>query len=196
MTTRRGTAAYAAGMPDPARWPVATEITAGALRLEPLRAAHAAEAFTLLDDVRLHTWTGGHPLPPEQLHARYRRLERGCSPDGEQGWLNWMLRRDSDRQLVGTVQATLARTPDGRVTAELAWVIGTAHQGHGHARTGARAMAHWLRTRRVDVLLAHIHPEHPASAGVARALGLTPTDTTVDGEIRWTSEPPPPAPRT
>ena len=32
---------------------------------------------------------------------------------------------------------------------------------------------------------AYIHPDHRASAGVARALGLSPTGTVVNGEIRW-----------
>jgi hypothetical protein len=32
---------------------------------------------------------------------------------------------------------------------------------------------------------AHIHPDHVASIGVARTLGLSPTSTVVDGEVRW-----------
>jgi len=46
-------------------------------------------------------------------------------------------------------------------------------------------MVGWLRNCGVDRLVAHVHPEHRASIGVARALGLTPTATVVDGEIRW-----------
>ncbi|GLW54742.1 GNAT family N-acetyltransferase [Kitasatospora phosalacinea] len=170
------------------QWPTAVEIATESLRLEPLRAAHAAESFELFDDVLLHAWTGGEPLARDELRARYRRLAAGRSPDGTQGWLNWMLRRTADGLLVGTVQATLERTADGRLAAELAWVVGTAHQGRGHAREGALAMARWLREQRVDVLLAHVHPGHAASAGVARALGLAPTGTVVDGEVRWSSD--------
>ena len=32
---------------------------------------------------------------------------------------------------------------------------------------------------------AHIHPDNAPSEGVARALGLAPTTTVVDGEVRW-----------
>ena len=32
---------------------------------------------------------------------------------------------------------------------------------------------------------AHIHPDNAPSQGVARALGLAPTTTVVDGEVRW-----------
>ncbi|MFD7734762.1 GNAT family N-acetyltransferase [Kitasatospora phosalacinea] len=169
-------------------WPAAAELVTGPLRLEPLRVGHAAEAFALFDDVRLHAWIGGEPLGAEQLRARYGRLAVGRSPDGAQGWLNWMLRRTADGLLVGTVQATLERTPDGRLVAELAWVVGSAHQGRGYAREGALAVARWLRGQGVDLLLAHVHPGHAASAAVARALGLAPTGTVVDGEVRWSSD--------
>ena len=69
--------------------------------------------------------------------------------------------------------------------AELAWTVATPHQHRGYAREAAAAMVGWLRHCGVDRFVAHVHPEHPASIGVARALGLTPTATVVDGEIRW-----------
>ncbi|WP_328620850.1 hypothetical protein [Streptomyces sp. NBC_00354] len=49
------------------------------------------------------------------------------------------------------------------------------------------AVAAWLRAREVSALAAYIHPEHAASAGVARALGLTASDALVDGETRWST---------
>ena len=50
-----------------------------------------------------------------------------------------------------------------------------------------RAMVEWLRGQRVEVVVAHVHPEHQASMGVARAIGLAPTDVVVDGAVRWES---------
>lgn len=44
-----------------------------------------------------------------------------------------------------------------------------------------------LTAGQVDTLVAHIHPDHHASAAVATALGLTPTDLWYDGERRWQS---------
>ncbi|WP_246531349.1 GNAT family N-acetyltransferase [Streptomyces bathyalis] len=169
-------------------WPAARPVTTLRLRLEPLRPGHAAEAFPVFDDERLHIWIGGSPDSAEQLEARYRRQSAGQSPDGKQGWLNWMLRRQSDQRLVGTVQATLLRPAAGRLAAELAWVIGSQHQGTGYAREAALAMTTWLREQGVDTFIAHVHPGHEASAAVARALGLTPTDTVVEGEIRWSGQ--------
>jgi len=53
------------------------------------------------------------------------------------------------------------------------------------ATEAAAAMVHWLRARGVDRLVAHVHPEHAASVGVARNLGLHPTGVIDDGEARW-----------
>jgi RimJ/RimL family protein N-acetyltransferase len=67
----------------------------------------------------------------------------------------------------------------------VAWVIGTAYQGCGYAREAASLMVTRLRDDGVQHVVAHVHPEHRASQAVARAIGLRPTDTVVDGETRW-----------
>jgi RimJ/RimL family protein N-acetyltransferase len=92
-----------------------------------------------------------------------------------------MLRRRDTGELVGTVQATVTGT-----TAELSWVVAVPHQGRGYAREAALAVRTELAGTGVLTFTAHIHPDHGASIGVARALGMEPTDVVVDGEIRWT----------
>jgi len=175
------------------QWPDAEQLRSDRLLLEPLHRDHADEAFPLLDDPRLHTFTGGAPDTREQLAARFARQVVGASPDGQHGWLNWMLRQRDGGRLVGTVQATLTwaeihlveRT--GTTEAELAWVIGHDHQGNGYATEAAAAVLAWLTARGVRRISAHIHPDHHASAALARRLGLHPTDCIVDGELLWTS---------
>lgn len=97
-----------------------------------------------------------------------------------------MLRRTSDGQLIGTVQATLQRpAADDALEASLAWVVGVDFQHKGYGREGALAMASWLRAQGVGGLAAYIHPGHHASMGIARVLGLRASDVVEDGEIRW-----------
>jgi RimJ/RimL family protein N-acetyltransferase len=163
-------------------WPRAAPLRTERLELEPLRVEHAHELFSLLDDPELHRFIGGRPDALAELTERLRRQAAGASPDGSQGWLNWVLR--SDGAVVGRVQATLTGS-----TAELAWVVGTAHQGRGYATEAGLAVAEWLGTQGVTTLVAHIHPDHAASAGVARRLGLVATDARQDGEVRWVSTP-------
>jgi GNAT acetyltransferase-like protein len=69
--------------------------------------------------------------------------------------------------------------------AEIAWVIGTAWQRRGIATEATRALVEWLTRQPIHAVIAHIHPDHHASAAVATAAGLTPTAELHDGEIRW-----------
>ncbi|MDQ0831145.1 RimJ/RimL family protein N-acetyltransferase [Streptomyces achromogenes] len=155
------------------------------LDLLPLRVDHAAHMATVLADPALHTFIGGAPSPPEELRARYERLVAG-SPDPSVSWCNWVLRTRDDGCLAGTVQATVS----GRAEAEIAWVVGVAWQGRGLACEAARGLVGWLREQGVRTIVAHVHPDHRASAAVAAAAGLSPTREEQDGEIRWRSRPP------
>lgn len=153
------------------------------LLLEPLTVEHAREMAPLLADVRLHRFSGRPPPTPAELEARYARQAVGRSPDGRQLWLNWILRGREDEEVLGFVQATV--TPGSEASAELAWTIGVAHQRRGYAREAASAVVDWLRTCGVGHVVAHIHPDNVASQGVARALGMKPTNVRVRGEVRW-----------
>lgn len=154
------------------------------LVLEPLRLEHADEMAPLLDDSRLHTFTGGRPATLDELRETYAQQVAGRSPDGSQRWLNWVVRRRDDGRAVGYVQATVDEQ-GGRLTADVAWVVAPSYQHRGYAREAAHLMVGWLRTQNVVVVTAHVHPDHHASGAVARWIGLTPTDTVHDGEVRW-----------
>ncbi|WP_028799988.1 GNAT family N-acetyltransferase [Streptomyces sp. 142MFCol3.1] len=153
------------------------------LDLLPLRAEHAEEMAVVLSDPALHQFIGGIPDTPQALHSRYRRMTAG-SPDPAVSWLNWVIRLRTESCLTGTVQATVGHGGDGLV-AEIAWVVGTPWQGRGLATEAVRGLVDWLGSRPVHSVVAHIHPDHRASAAVAAAAGLTPTDEWYDGEIRW-----------
>jgi RimJ/RimL family protein N-acetyltransferase len=173
-----------AGLDD---WPDAPVLLGRRIRLEPLRVEHAQEMAPLLDDPNLHAFIGGRPATLAELEERYRRQTVGRSPDGAQRWLNWVVRRLDDERPVGTVQATVADEA-GEVSAAVAWVVATPYQGRGYAREAAGVMVGWLRRSGVARVVASIHPRHEASAAIARAVDLTPTEIVDDdGEIRWES---------
>ncbi|MCX4744102.1 GNAT family N-acetyltransferase [Kitasatospora sp. NBC_01287] len=149
----------------------------------PLAVEHAEEMAAALADPGLHAFIGGAPDGPEVLRARYARWAAG-SPDPAVSWCNWAVRLRDQACLVGTVQATITQGDRGPC-AEIAWVIGTPWQRRGIATEAARALVGRLGERAVRTVIAHIHPDHEASAAVARAAGLTPTDRWQDGEVRW-----------
>ncbi|WP_419998741.1 GNAT family N-acetyltransferase [Streptomyces boninensis] len=158
------------------------------LDLLPLAPGHATEMAAVLADPALHRYTGGTPAAPADLAARYERLAAG-SPDPGVTWHNWVLLLRAEARLTGYAQATVtaAAAGRGRSLAEVAWVVGTPWQGQGIAKEAAQAVVHWLGTAETAIaeVIAHIHPDHHASAAIAAAAGLAPTDEWQEGEIRW-----------
>ncbi|MEU4571651.1 MULTISPECIES: GNAT family N-acetyltransferase [Nonomuraea] len=153
-----------------------TEIT-GRVTLVPLTVADADEMVGVLAG-DLYAFTGGTAPTLDELRTRYARQVTG-GPPGQQ-WHNWIIRVAGEA--VGYVQATI--THEGR-RAEIAWVVGERQQGHGYATEAARALVAWLDEHGVTTVEAHIHPDHAASAAVARRAGLTPTGRFDDGERLW-----------
>ncbi|GAA2792645.1 GNAT family N-acetyltransferase [Kitasatospora sp. CM 4170] len=156
------------------------------LTLLPLTVEHADEMAGVLSDPGLHTFIGGAPDTAEALRARYRRWVAG-SPDPAEAWCNWVIELRDTAALTGTVQATVTADDRG-ACAEIAWVVGTPWQRRGIATEAVRGLVAWLRKPLeppVHTVVAHIHPDHLASAAVAAAAALTPTDRWHDDEVRW-----------
>ena len=146
----------------------------------------------LLADRALYTWYDDEASPTlEVLRLRYARQAAGVSPDGLEGWHTWILRERDSGRTIGFAQATVSAGEDGVRSAELAWVVGTAWQGRGFATEAATAIRDGvagvgsLTGDDVAHVHAHIAPGHTASETVARRAGLSPTDVTHEGEIRW-----------
>lgn len=149
------------------------------LDLLPLRVAEAEEMAEVLSDPGLHTFIGGRPATADELRTRFARQLAGPS-DPAVTWWNWVIRLRAEGCLTGTLQATVEKQ-----VAEVAWVVGTPWQGRGIAGEAAAALVGWLRRLPVAMVIAHVHPAHAASAGVAAAAGLAATDDWHDGEVRW-----------
>jgi RimJ/RimL family protein N-acetyltransferase len=168
-------------MPSPSET-LATE----RLELLPLRVDNAGEMAAVLADPALYRFIGGEPPTVDGLVERYEAQVAGRSPNAAETWLNWIVRERSSGAAIGFVQATILEAADGAVrSSEIAWVIGTPWQGRGYATEAARALVDWLERGDVRSIVAHVHPDHAASATVAERAGLEPTDVMVDGERAW-----------
>ena len=86
---------------------VAQPIATKRLRLQPLRLSDTDEMFAVLNDQRLHEFTGGAPRSLAELRSKFESLAAGQSPDGREAWLNWVVRR-IDGPAIGYVQAGVA----------------------------------------------------------------------------------------
>lgn len=157
--------------------------------LEPLMIEHAGEMLEVLAAPELYTFIGGQPPTLPELTERYRRMVAGPPAGRDVGWLNWVIRQQSDGRLTGTVQATIWPEPgDGAspvLRASVAWVVGLPWQGRGIATEAAQALIGWLLAHGVPDIIASIHPGNTASATVARRAGLVPTAEVIDDETVW-----------
>ncbi|MBA2473973.1 MAG: GNAT family N-acetyltransferase [Pseudonocardiales bacterium] len=143
-------------------------ITTPRTLLAPITVEDADEMIGVLAGRELYAFIGGQPPSVEQLRARYAKLVVGHSDDGLQDWCNWVVRTQADSRAVGTVQATVMS--EG-TRAEVAWIIGLPWQGQGYASEAARAVVRWLTEGGIAYITAHVHPDHAASAAVARKAG-------------------------
>lgn len=151
-------------------------------RLRALRVDDADTMVSVLADPSLHQFTGGEPPSRDELARRYAVQARGISPDGTERWVNSIVLLGEAEVPIGYVQATIPVDGD---TAEIAWVIGRAWQGDGHASRAARLFVEDLAHQGIRCIVAHIHPDHSASQRIASRLGMGPATVVVDGEVRW-----------
>jgi RimJ/RimL family protein N-acetyltransferase len=150
--------------------------------LVPLAVEHADELAGLLEDAFVRDSLGVGEV--EGLRRRFAAWESRRSPDGEERWLNWVVRERADGRALGWVQATVCGA-----TASVAYALLATERGRGAASDAVRAMIQWLRTELgVTDLTASIAPANLASAHVARAVGLEATDGRDEGEVIWAAK--------
>lgn len=159
-------------------------LTTDRLTLTPLTVTDAQEMHPVLCEPELYRFTGGAAPTLEQLEERFT-VQCAGAPEPGVVWHNWIIRLRVVGPAVGFVQATVT----GDVAA-IAWLVGLPWQRQGIATEATTAMCTWLSTHWVDRLVAHIHPDHHASAKIAHAVGLKPTaELDADGERIWSSPP-------
>ena len=136
--------------------------------LEPQVAAHAEEMFAVLGDPLIYEYENEPPRSVEWLRERFTRLETRESPDGEQLWLNWVVRLGASG-LIGYVQATVL--PTGR--AAVAYVFASKYWRRGLAGEACRTMIAELAERyRVCTVYAIFKRRNVRSARLLERLGF------------------------
>lgn len=147
------------------------------LWLEPLTTAHAEAMFEVLSEAALYRYLDYEPpLSVAYLRGVYQRLEARHSPDGNELWLNWVLKPgvepDVSSPLIGFVQATVL--PESRI-AWVAYVLCSAQWGKGYAHEATEAMMQHLRSEYgVNQFLASVEAENARSIALLTRLSFEP----------------------
>jgi [ribosomal protein S5]-alanine N-acetyltransferase len=145
-------------------------VTTGSLTLEPQTAAHAAEMFAVLSDPAIYEHENSPPQSLEWLRARFAKLESRRSADGQEQWLNWVIRVASG-ELIGYVQATVGA--DRR--AAIAYELASRWWGRGLAREALEGMmAELVAHHGVHGFTAVLKRGNLRSLRLLERLGFTP----------------------
>ena len=145
-------------------------IEAGSLTLEPQTAAHAEEMFAVLSDPAIYEYENEPPPSLEWLRVRFTQLESRRSADGQEQWLNWVIRLPTS-ELIGYVQATV----DANGRAAIAYESSSAYWGRGLARQAVQAMISELVQRyQVRNLTAVFKRNNFRSMRLLERLGFSP----------------------
>lgn len=138
------------------------------LHFEPLQARHAGELFDVLKSPMLYEFIDERPPQSvEALLQRYETLESRRSPDGNQLWLNWVVREPRERRAIGYVQATV----EGR-KAHVGYVIGKSHWGKGFGTAAVAWLIAQLGSIGVDQIVATVEDRNERSIRLLEKLGF------------------------
>ena len=140
------------------------------LLLEPQSTAHAAEMFEVLSDPAIYEFENSPPESPGWLERRFAQLESRVSPNGQEQWLNWVIRLPTGA-LAGYVQASVA--PDH--TAFVAYELGSRFWRKGIGSAAVSAMlAELAGTYAVRTFVATLKARNYRSAALLKSLGFEP----------------------
>ena len=143
------------------------------LQIEPLGRSHAPGLVEALAHPAVGRFIGGPDVTTvDALHARLDRLARGSGRPDEI-WLNFAVRRADDGVVLGRLEATTNGD-----WAEIAYLLGPAHQGRGYAREAVRWLIEALGAAAIDEVWAAVHPDNLRSIRLLEALGFTRRSTT------------------
>ena len=124
----------------------------------------------MLSDPAIYEFENAPPVSEEWLTRRYEVLERRCSVDGQERWLNWVVRIPGG-ELAGYVQATVLPSAAARVAYEL----GSRYWRQGIGRSAVAAMLAELRSEYgVHTFAAVLKAGNFRSLGLLRSLGFSP----------------------
>lgn len=147
--------------------------------MEERRIEHAAELYKVLRDPGLYLFLD--EVPPQsvgELAKKLARSELRRSPDGNEHWLNWVVRAECGA-MAGYVQATVEENKETNV----AYVFSPKFQGQGIASAAVRQMLEILVSQyQASMFFIVAEAANMPSLQLAQRLGFTQAPSEVSAK--------------
>lgn len=144
------------------------------LQIEPLLPLHALEVFPEITDERLYQFIPTLPPTLASLQTRYQKLLARRSPDGQQLWLNWILRDRDSKKVIGTLEATVYNNG----STDVAYMIFSTYQRKGFALEALLWLIEILTlTVKIERFRALIDTRNQASIQLIKRAGFSQIET-------------------
>lgn len=140
------------------------------LILEPLTADHADLLWRPMQDPRIYRWLSLRPpVSVVWLRERWGGRESRLSPNGDEAWLGWAVRRQRDGLYVGKADANV---DEGNVATNVGYLFFPGDWGRGFATEATRGIALHLEAQGVTELRATVTVGNAASGRVLEKAGF------------------------
>jgi [ribosomal protein S5]-alanine N-acetyltransferase len=141
------------------------------LEIEPLLAQHADEMFYLLQDIEMYQFIPTlMPESVEKLRERYQKLESRYAPDGDELWLNWVVKENVSGQLIGRIEATVYANH----TFDFAYLFASKHWGQGFAFESCKAVLEYIIFQyKIRKVIANVDTRNINSLKLLEKLGFS-----------------------
>lgn len=135
--------------------------------------------FGVLSDPAIYEFENEPPPSEEWLVRRYQVLEQRRSADGNEKWLNWVIRLPGG-ELAGYVQATVLPS----AVASVAYELNSRYWRQGIGSNAVVAMLEELRSEYgVHTFVAILKSANFRSLGLLRSLGFSITSEEQNAEF-------------
>ncbi len=143
------------------------------LVLEPQLVQHASEYFDVMQSEDIYQWISLRPpTSVEALRARWTRLESRVSLDKSAAWLNWVVRRSSDGQCLGGIDAEITTANEAT---NVGYLFAPGFWGQGYATESVSAVVAHLSAMGVTRMVATVTVGNEASSRVLEKVGFVRT---------------------
>jgi [ribosomal protein S5]-alanine N-acetyltransferase len=140
------------------------------LVIEPLSSQHADEMFFLLQDEEMYQFIPTlMPVSVEKLRERYQKLESRYAPNGDELWLNWVVKEKISGHLMGRIEATVYTN----YTFDFAYLFASKYWGQGFAFESCKAVLDYIIFQyNIKKVVANVDTRNINSIKLLKKLGF------------------------